>query len=148
MARDFSDLLVGLVRHQTGHGQRQQGKLFSGRDGGATARLDHGAGGAGHRLFGGAHHHEVVAVVGDGGGERGGPVEADASDEADGVAASLAVALYDGDLAHVLIRVESHKPLLDRKLHPTLLRLDVVLHYLYRPRLYRAALYRLSLIHI
>ena len=49
----------------------------------------------------------------DGGRERGGPVEAEAGHEADGVTARLAVAFDDGDLAHVLLRVEAHQSSLD-----------------------------------
>src|SRR5215211_2131808 len=136
--------LVGLGGHESGDGESQQGEILPGGHCHASPLLGDGAGGARHHLLGVAHYHQVVTVMGDGGGQSGGPVEAQAAHEARQVLPRLAVAFYHGDPGDVFPGIEPDKTSLHRKFGISSFRLHVVLHDLYgasanRPVLTRRA---------
>src|SRR5215211_2350107 len=123
--------LVGLGGQESGDGEGQQGEILPGGYRHASPLFGDGAGGARHHLLGVAHHHQIVAVMGDGGGQSGGPVEAQAAHEARQVLPRLAVAFYHGDPGDIFLGVEPDKTFLHREFGISSFRLHVVLHDLY-----------------
>src|SRR5215211_9286254 len=123
--------LVGLGGHEPGDGESQQGEILPGGYRHTSPLPGDGAGGARHHLLGVAHHHQVVTVMGDGGGQSGGTVEAQAAHEARQMLPRLAVAFYHGDPDNVLLEIEPDEPPFYRQFDPGGLRLHMVLHDLY-----------------
>ncbi len=107
VGHDFS----AFVGHEASDGQFDEGNFLAiFEDDDPAADCAEAVGGQGHVGFAGAGDDHMVAVVGDGGGDGAGRVEAKALHEAVGDAAGGLMPLDQGNLAYVLLRIARHKP--------------------------------------
>ena len=117
--RDHAGGFVGhdfgaFVRHEAGDGQFDQGDFLAIlEDDDPAADFAEAVGGQGHVGLAGAGDDHVVAVVGDGGGDGAGRVEAEAMHEAVGDAAGGLMAFDEGNLADVLLWIALHQAVFD-----------------------------------